>query len=72
MGADCPKQYLLLAGEPMLRHTVAAFLNTPLIAHTFVVVSEDDPFIDDVIGKLAGVTVLRCGGATRKDSVLNG
>lgn len=72
MGADCPKQYLPLAGQPMLRHTVAAFLNSALIAHTFVVVSPDDAYIDQVLGEMAGVTVLRCGGATRQDSVLNG
>lgn len=76
MGADFPKQYLTIAGQPMLRHTVAAFLASPLIAHTFVVVSPDDAYIDEVLGglngELAGVTVLRCGGATRKESVLNG
>ncbi|WP_025916912.1 2-C-methyl-D-erythritol 4-phosphate cytidylyltransferase [Herminiimonas sp. CN] len=72
MGAECPKQYLPLAGQPMLRHAVAAFLHSPLIAHTFVVVSPDDAYIDQVLGDLAGVTVLRCGGATRRDSVLNG
>ena len=72
MGADCPKQYLTIAGQPMLRHTVAAFLNSPLIAHTFVVVSPGDAYIDEVIRGLVGVTVLRCGGATRKESVLNG
>lgn len=76
MGAACPKQYLPLAGQPMLRHTVAAFLNSPLIAHTFVVVGPDDPYINEALGELAGesagVTILRCGGATRRDSVLNG
>jgi 2-C-methyl-D-erythritol 4-phosphate cytidylyltransferase len=72
MGAHCPKQYLPLAGQPMLRHTVEAFLNSPLIEHTYVVVSADDAYVDEVLGDLAGVTVLRCGGATRKDSVLNG
>lgn len=72
MGADCPKQYLPLAGQPMLRHTVTAFLSSPVIAHTFVVVSPDDAYIDAVLDTLSGVTVLRCGGATRKNSVANG
>lgn len=72
MGADCPKQYLPLAGQPMLRHTVTAFLSSPVIAHTFVVVSPDDAYIDAVLDALTGVTVLRCGAATRKDSVANG
>jgi 2-C-methyl-D-erythritol 4-phosphate cytidylyltransferase len=38
-----------------------------------VVVSAADGYIDEVLpAGLAGVTVLRCGGATRMDSVLNG
>lgn len=73
MGAECPKQYLPIAGKPMLRHTVDAFLAHASIAHVFVVVSDNDAYIDDIIpAALSGVTVLRCGGATRKDSVLNG
>ena len=73
MGAECPKQYLPLAGQPMLRHTVAAFLFNAVVEHTFVVVSEGDAYIDEVLpANLPGVTVLRCGGATRKASVLNG
>ena len=55
----------------MLAHTLDAFLACALIAHTFVVVSEGDEYIDSVL-PAAGVTVLRCGGATRMDSILNG
>jgi 2-C-methyl-D-erythritol 4-phosphate cytidylyltransferase len=73
MGADCPKQYMTIAGQPMLRHTVAAFLASPAIAHTFVVVSDSDDIIDQVFpASLSGVTVLRCGGKTRKETVQNG
>jgi len=71
MAANSPKQYLHLAGKPMLRHALDAFLASPLIAHTYVVVSLDDGWIDEVIPE-HGVTVLRCGGATRMDSILNG
>lgn len=71
MGAGSPKQYLKIGGKPMLRHTLDAFLSSDLIAHTFVVVSPDDPFIDAVAPN-HGVTVLRCGGATRMESVRNG
>ncbi|MBJ7309541.1 2-C-methyl-D-erythritol 4-phosphate cytidylyltransferase [Rugamonas sp. CCM 8940] len=70
MAADGPKQYLSVGGKPMLRHALDAFLASPLIAHTYVVVSPDDGQIDAVLPP-AGVTVLRCGGATRMDSVLN-
>lgn len=71
MRADGPKQYLPIAGKPMLRHTVEAFLSSDRIAHTYVVVSADDPVIDSVLPSV-GVTVLRCGGATRMESILNG
>ncbi len=76
MAAASPKQYLPIGAKPMLRHTVDAFLSSPLIAHTYVVVSADDPFIDDVLPDAqepgARVTVLRCGGATRMESIRNG
>jgi 2-C-methyl-D-erythritol 4-phosphate cytidylyltransferase len=71
MGATSPKQYLKIGGKPMLRHTLDAFLSSELIAHTFVVVSPDDPCIDAVAPN-HGVTVLRCGGASRMESVRNG
>lgn len=76
MAAGSPKQYLTIGAKPMLRHTVDAFLSSPLIAHTYVVVSADDPFIDAVLpdAKEEGgrVTVLRHGGATRMESIRNG
>ncbi|PHV35152.1 2-C-methyl-D-erythritol 4-phosphate cytidylyltransferase [Janthinobacterium sp. BJB312] len=71
MEAGSPKQYLAIAGKPMLRHALDAFLASPLIAHTYVVVSAEDGVIDTVVPE-HGVTVLRCGGATRMDSILNG
>ena len=71
MGATSPKQYLKIGGKPMLRHTLDAFLSSELIAHTFVVVSPDDPYID-AVAPHHGVTVLRCGGASRMESVRNG
>ena len=70
MEAGSPKQYLAIAGKPMLRHALDAFLASPLIAHTYVVVSADDGVIDTVVPE-QGVTVLRCGGATRMETILN-
>ena len=71
MAASGPKQYLPLFGKPMLRHTLDAFASSPLISHTFVVVSLDDGLIDTLL-PAPGVTVLRCGGASRMESVRNG
>ncbi|HEY0491242.1 MAG TPA: 2-C-methyl-D-erythritol 4-phosphate cytidylyltransferase [Telluria sp.] len=71
MAAGSPKQYLQIGGKPMLRHTIDAFLSSDLISHTFVVVSADDGHIDAVAPQ-GGVTILRCGGATRMESIRNG
>jgi 2-C-methyl-D-erythritol 4-phosphate cytidylyltransferase len=76
MGADCPKQYLALAGKPMLLHALDTFAAAPAIAHTYVVVSAEDGYIHDALAAAphlaARVTVLYDGGATRQESVLNG
>lgn len=69
MAANGPKQYMTIGAKPMLRHTLDAFLSSPLITHTYVVVSPDDGQIDAVAP--GDVSVLRCGGATRMASVLN-
>ena len=71
MAAGSPKQYLPINGKPMLRHTLEAFLSSPLISHTYVVVSAGDAYIDTILPE-QGVTVLRCGGATRMESIRNG
>ncbi|MES2070813.1 MAG: 2-C-methyl-D-erythritol 4-phosphate cytidylyltransferase [Pseudomonadota bacterium] len=72
MGAATPKQYLPIAGRPILRHTADAFLYAPQILHTAVVVSAQDGYVDEVLRTCAELSVLRCGGATRKESVRNG
>lgn len=76
MGADCPKQYMPLAGKLMLMHVLDTFAMTPAIAHVYVVVSADDGYIKDALagaGHLADrVTVIYKGGDTRHQSVLNG
>jgi 2-C-methyl-D-erythritol 4-phosphate cytidylyltransferase len=81
MGAAIPKQYAGLAGKSMLRHVLDTFAAHQAITHTFAVVSGDDGYIDDVMRDdvirdgpaLAGrVTIVRDGGDTRRQSVLNG
>lgn len=72
MASTLPKQYLPLAGQPMLLHSIAAFVASPAIAHVYVVVSADDGWIDSLALPAERVTVLKVGGATRKDSVEQG
>lgn len=74
MEADRPKQYLPLAGRCVLWHTLSALASVSVIERIFVVLAADDPHWDrhdwnELSGRLA---VLRCGGATRADSVSNG
>jgi 2-C-methyl-D-erythritol 4-phosphate cytidylyltransferase len=73
MGVDLPKQYLPLAGRPMLWHAIRAFEAHRAIARTYVVLSATDRYWDsfDWAG-LSKLTVVRCGGNTRAASVLNG
>ena len=76
-GADRPKQYLPLAGRTLIQHTVAALAAVPEIARVFVVLSPEDNEWDRIAtpwrtAETARLTVLRCGGATRAESVGNG
>lgn len=74
MGIQIPKQYMPLAGKPMLQHAMETFAAHPRIAHTYIVVSPEDGWINDLMPPAlqAKATVLRVGGPTRQDSVLNG
>lgn len=71
-GADLPKQYLPLAGQPILRRTVEAFLHHPQVNTVRVVI---DPAFRDLYDRsVAGLDLPPpiAGGPTRQDSVLNG
>ncbi|MBC3885943.1 2-C-methyl-D-erythritol 4-phosphate cytidylyltransferase [Undibacterium griseum] len=72
MGGDVPKQYLRLGKDSILQHTVNTFRDSPAISHTYVIVSAEDAMIDAMLQPAANVTVLRCGGATRRDTVRQG
>ena len=70
-GSDGPKQYQLLAGQPMVMHTLAAFASVARITNTAVVVAPDDDFFESQATR-EGTWVAHCGGATRASSVFNG
>jgi len=73
MGSDHPKQYLALAGRTMLWHAIHAFEGIESVLRTYVVLAPDDPHWDryDWSG-LEKLNLLRCGGATRAETVANG
>jgi len=71
-GGDLPKQYRHLAGEPVIRPTLAAFLAHPQIAAVQPVIHPDDAKLFDAAA--AGLRALPPvhGGATRQASVRAG
>lgn len=73
MGAAHPKQYLAIHGRPMIWHAIRAFERHAAISRVFVVISAADGWWDGYDwSDFAKLTVLRCGGETRAESVLGG
>ena len=73
-GAGKPKQYLDLLGRPLIHHTLAALTDCPDIDRVWVVLAPDDTEWGRHDWSALGpkLETLRCGGATRADSVGNG
>ncbi len=68
---DTPKQFCRLAGEPLLRHCVAAFTRHPGVDRIDVVLNPDHERYYETA--LAGLDVaVVAGGATRRESVFRG
>lgn len=73
MAAELPKQYLPLLGMSLIETTLKTFIACERLASINVVLSAQDSYWDKNLAKLnADLRVLRCGGKTRADSVLNG
>ncbi len=72
MGAELPKQYLLLNQQPIIAHTLDVLLNHPRIAQVIVALHPEDDYFADLKQashpKLSQVV----GGKERADSVLAG
>src|SRR5712692_1031118 len=73
-GADALKQYSPLAGKPMLYHSIERLLATPEVEIVFVVLGPADTEFRKHDWSAFGsrIAPLYCGGASRRDSVLNG
>ncbi|MEA2060213.1 MAG: 2-C-methyl-D-erythritol 4-phosphate cytidylyltransferase [Thermodesulfobacteriota bacterium] len=76
MSAEQKKQYMDLAGRPVLQHTLETFANNPGVHDILLVVPEKDHnFCLTTILKPMGIDTrveLVCGGKERQNSVLNG
>jgi 2-C-methyl-D-erythritol 4-phosphate cytidylyltransferase/2-C-methyl-D-erythritol 2,4-cyclodiphosphate synthase len=71
-GSEVPKQYVALAGRPLLRHAAEAFAFHPAVDAVAVVTQPEHQALYD--RAVAGLALLPpiAGGATRQGSVLNG
>lgn len=65
-----PKQYRLIAGQPMLRHAVQALLADARIAQVRVAVSADDEWAAQALAGLPRTVCRPCGGPTRAQTVV--
>ena len=76
MGQPLPKQYLALAGQPLLSHTLKAFDRMEWVSRIVLVVPADDGDYcrDTILPKieLTKPLVLATGGQSRQESVHSG
>jgi len=68
---DAPKQYWPLEGKPVLVHSLERLAAAFPLQHAYVAIAPGDRWYDETIGARPGVTALRCGGATRGETVRN-
>jgi 2-C-methyl-D-erythritol 4-phosphate cytidylyltransferase len=75
MGGECPKQFLELAGIPIIIHTLRAFEQCAVIQEIIVVLpAQDAAGFLSLAGKFSLQKLVKVvpGGATRAESVLRG
>jgi len=71
-GAASPKQYLQLAGHPLMWHTLATLSAVEALDEVALVISSTDEWFDDYDWSLPKLSVHRVGGVTRAESVAHG
>lgn len=72
VGGEIPKQYLSIAGKPLLLHTLEHMAAHPRIAGLMVVLAADDKRWASLSTLCYKPVLTAVGGATRADSVLAG
>jgi 2-C-methyl-D-erythritol 4-phosphate cytidylyltransferase len=67
-----PKQYLQLAGKPIISHVIQVFFNNPRIAGIYLALSPEDEFWRTLtLNPESKLHLNYTGGATRSETVLN-
>ncbi len=69
LGGPLPKQYLPLAGQPILRHTIQALAAHPRISAVQVLIHPDDSALYAAATEGLNIRPPLFGGAARQDSV---
>lgn len=70
---EAPKQFRVLAGRPLIGHTLAPFLAHPAIERIVVVVQTDQrPLLVEALGDDINRVMVVDGGVTRQESVAAG
>ncbi|HUN52900.1 MAG TPA: bifunctional 2-C-methyl-D-erythritol 4-phosphate cytidylyltransferase/2-C-methyl-D-erythritol 2,4-cyclodiphosphate synthase [Candidatus Sulfotelmatobacter sp.] len=69
LGGDIPKQYLDLAGQPVLRHSIIAFARHKAVDFVRVVIHEDDRRAYERAAAGLGLLAPVQGGSDRQESV---
>ena len=74
MEHELPKQYLPLAGQPMIAHALNTLCASPEISTVFVVLAPEDKLFHSYDWSRFGdkLQTLYCGGEKRSDTVRNG
>lgn len=75
MGTACPKQYLTVAGQPIIAYAMAIFESHPMIDHIVIVASEEwHALIEEWIAKknITKFAGFAPAGRTRQHSIFNG
>jgi 2-C-methyl-D-erythritol 4-phosphate cytidylyltransferase/2-C-methyl-D-erythritol 2,4-cyclodiphosphate synthase len=72
LGGPLPKQYLPLAGQPLLRHSLEALQRHPAVGAVRVVYNPDDGALYEAAARGLDLLPPVPGGAARQDSVRRG
>jgi 2-C-methyl-D-erythritol 4-phosphate cytidylyltransferase len=73
-GASVPKQYVEIAGRTVLEHSLLALLSASSVQAVYLAVQSDDERAVELLQSsiaLKQVTLLKCAGESRRDTVLN-
>lgn len=71
MNADRPKQYLPLAGQTVIEHTLTRLLNAQVFERIVVAISDEDPYWFELAFAHHEKILRASGGKERADSVLS-